>query len=158
MNRAFLVGILVGAVAGTAYAAPGPMTTNGSALSGSARTTMAQATGMERLATVRIRHRVTANGEPLAPGTYVLMLDGEGPAVEGQASSERWVEFHQRGQVKGKELASVIPVDKISEVSKDPNRPKPGHARVEVLKSGEYLRIWVNKGGDNYLIHLPITK
>ena len=162
MKRAFLVGILVGAVAaaGTAFAGtPRPTTMkNGATPAGGARAKAAQASGMERLATVRITHKVTANGEPLAAGTYVLMLDGEGPAVEGQAASEHWVEFHQRGRTKGKELASVIPANKISEVSKDPNKPKPGHARVEVLKGGEYLRIWVNKGGDNYLLHLPIVK
>ncbi|MDE3154058.1 MAG: hypothetical protein KGN76_03105 [Acidobacteriota bacterium] len=155
MKRAFLVGILVGAVAaaGTAFAGTSKPTTS---MKHAARA--AQASGLERLATVRIAHAVTANGEPLAAGTYVLTLDGEGPAVEGETSVERWVEFHQRGQVKGKELASVIPDDKIGQIAKDPNKPKPGHARVEVLKGGEYLRIWVNKGGNNYLVHLPIVK
>jgi hypothetical protein len=162
MKRVFLVGILVGALAatGTAFAgaAPMPTTTVSGTAAGTAATMAGQAPKMDRLATVRITRKVTANGEPLAPGTYTLVLDGEGPAVEGGQGVERWVEFHKGREVKGKELASIIPVDKISEVSKDPNKPKPGRARVEMLKGGEYLRIWVNRGGDNYLIHLPIAK
>jgi len=35
--------------------------------------------------------------------------------------------------------------------------PKPanGAVRVDVLKGNEYVRVWINKGGQNYLIHLP---
>jgi hypothetical protein len=41
-----------------------------------------------------------------------------------------------------------------------PGPDMPGHvgrgsSRVEMLKGGEYLRVWVNRGGHNYLLHLP---
>ena len=28
-------------------------------------------------------------------------------------------------------------------------------SRVETLKGGEYVRVWIARGGNNYLIHLP---
>ncbi|HVC19098.1 MAG TPA: hypothetical protein VNE16_03405 [Vicinamibacterales bacterium] len=145
------------AAAGTAFAgtAPAPTPARPHAVK-QVRTARVSA---DRLAVVHIPRKVLANGEPLAAGTYVLVLSKDAPTVEGEnPASERWVEFQQRGQVKGREIASVIPADKISEVAKDPNRPKPGRARVEMLKGGEYLRVWVNKGGDNYLVHLVVPK
>ena len=46
------------------------------------------------------------------------------------------------------------------------NAPKPPPARaqimgvvcgvrVEMLKGNDYLRVWINRGGTNYIIHLP---
>jgi hypothetical protein len=26
---------------------------------------------------------------------------------------------------------------------------------VEALKGGDYIRVWINRGGHNYLVHLP---
>jgi hypothetical protein len=34
--------------------------------------------------------------------------------------------------------------------------PKSGSARVDVLKEGEYLRIWFNHAGTHYIVNLPI--
>jgi hypothetical protein len=31
-------------------------------------------------------------------------------------------------------------------------------SRVEMLKGDEYLRVWINRGGVNYLIHMPPAK
>jgi hypothetical protein len=28
-------------------------------------------------------------------------------------------------------------------------------SRVEMLKGGEFLRVWIARDGNNYLIHLP---
>lgn len=162
MKRVFLVGILVGAVAaaGTAFAgaAPSPAARAAApAVRHAAKKRAAE--DANRLGLVRIPRRVLANGEPLAPGTYVLVLAGDAPTVTGEnPTSERWVEFQQRGQVKGKEIASVITAEKIGEVAEHQSRPKPGHAWVQALKGGQYLRVWVNKGGTNYLIHLVIPK
>jgi len=25
-----------------------------------------------------------------------------------------------------------------------------------MLKGGDYLRVWINKGGNHYLVHLPV--
>ena len=35
--------------------------------------------------------------------------------------------------------------------------PASGGSKVEMLKGGDYLRVWINKGGNHYLIHLPVT-
>ena len=159
MKRVFLGGVLAGAMAAAVVAAPaaarGRRAT--AALAG------AQAAQNERLGTVRIPRKVTADGQPLAAGTYTLVLGepAQPPAQEAGAgqSSERWVQFEQRGQVKGRELASVIGADKIKDVAEKGDRiPRPGRVSVEMLKGGEYLRIWVNKGGENYLIHLVLAK
>ena len=28
-------------------------------------------------------------------------------------------------------------------------------AKVETLKGGDYVRLWINKGGNHYLVHFP---
>jgi hypothetical protein len=32
-------------------------------------------------------------------------------------------------------------------------RPPVNSSKVEMLKGGDYLRVWINSGGNNYLIH-----
>ena len=32
-----------------------------------------------------------------------------------------------------------------------------GGVKVELLKGNDYLRIWINRGGTHYFIHLPVT-
>jgi hypothetical protein len=35
--------------------------------------------------------------------------------------------------------------------------PRTGGAvRVQTLKGGDYLRVWITRAGTNYLIHLPL--
>jgi len=67
---------------------------------------------------------------------------------------ERWVEFVQKGQVKGREVVSIIPQSEIDKVQKD-TPPHANSSKVEMLKGGEYVRLWINKGGNHYLVHLP---
>jgi hypothetical protein len=31
-------------------------------------------------------------------------------------------------------------------------------ARVELLKGEDYLRVWINRAGNHYLVHLPVAK
>jgi hypothetical protein len=69
---------------------------------------------------------------------------------------ERWVEFVQRGVVKGREVASIVPQAEIAMVVKDAPPPSGG-AKVQVLRGNEYLRAWISRGGNHYLIHLPIA-
>jgi hypothetical protein len=33
--------------------------------------------------------------------------------------------------------------------------PAPNASKVQVLRGNEYVRVWFNKGGNYYLIHLP---
>lgn len=99
---------------------------------------------------------VMADGKPLAAGTYALRVSDEMPAkVLGQTLDEsRWVEFMQGGQVKGRELATVLTKDALKDLTKKGAGPAAGTAKVQMLKGGDYVRVWVNSGGTNYLIHL----
>jgi hypothetical protein len=65
-----------------------------------------------------------------------------------------WIEFLRSGVVAGREVATVISADEIDKVAKGP-RPKPNASRVDVLKGGDYVRVWINRGNDNYLINMP---
>jgi hypothetical protein len=112
--------------------------------------------GEMALGAVRISRRVKANGEMLAPGTYELRLtaDPAKPDANGQTPQlERWVEFRQGNQVRAKEVVSIVPASDVSKVQKDA-APKAGSYKVEMLKGNEYVRVWINRGGNHYLIHL----
>ena len=110
------------------------------------------------LGTVRIQARVTANGQPLAAGTYSVRLvdDAVAPVVGQTPSESHWVEFVQGGQVKGRELATVLSGDEAKAISKT-KLPASGSTRVERLKGDDYIRIWINRGGTNYLVHLALA-
>jgi hypothetical protein len=114
-------------------------------------------TGALSLGTVRLTRSVTADGKPLAAGSYQVRLTPEEakPAVPGQLEKlERWVEFVQRGQVRGREVVSIVPQSEIAQVA-DGRPPRAGGSKVELLKGNDYLRVWINRGGTHYLIHLP---
>ena len=110
------------------------------------------------LGAIRIPRAARADGKPLPAGTYQLRLTAEEarPPAAGQTPSyERWVEFVQGGQVRGREVVTVGPQSDIAGVA-DMTPPPPGGQRVEMLKGDEYLRVWLNRGGQHYLIHLAI--
>jgi hypothetical protein len=111
------------------------------------------------LGTVRIPHAVTANGQTLAAGTYTVRLSSEAvtPVVGQAPGSEQWVEFVQKGQVKGRELASVVKPEDVKAVAKG-TPPAPGKARVQTLKGADYLRLWLNDNGTQYLVHLEAAR
>ena len=67
---------------------------------------------------------------------------------------ERWVEFVQRGTVKGREVVSIVPGAEVKNVVKDAP-PASGGSKVQMLRGNDYLRVWINRGGNLYLIHLP---
>lgn len=110
------------------------------------------------LGTVHLPRATIANGEPLAAGTYALRTSDESvKPVAGQGpNSEVWVQFLQAGAVKGQELASVVSPDAVKDVAKEAP-PAPGHARVEMLQGNQYLRVWINHAGTNYLVHLAVA-
>jgi hypothetical protein len=35
--------------------------------------------------------------------------------------------------------------------------PGNGGSKVQVLRGNDYVRVWINKGGNHYLIHLPAS-
>lgn len=109
----------------------------------------------EALATVRVPAGTTANGQPLPAGTYTARVTSEAvPPVVGQGpNAAKWVEFVQNGQVRGKELASVVAPPDVKAVAKR-TPPADGIALVQTLRGGEYVRVWVNHDGNQYLVHL----
>ncbi|TAK16341.1 MAG: hypothetical protein EPO35_05615 [Acidobacteria bacterium] len=110
------------------------------------------------LGSVKIGRSVMADGKPLAAGTYTLRVSDETPAaVVGQSPDEtRWVEFVQAGAVKGRELATVLSKDALKQMTRKSAPPAAGSAKVELLKGDDYIRVWVNAGGTQYLIHLAL--
>jgi len=116
-------------------------------------------TGEVQLGTVQLTKAVKADGKPLPAGTYQIRVTSQlaGPAAKGETpASERWAEFLQGGQVKGREVVTIIPQSEVTHVQKD-TPPKPDGSKVEMLKDGDYARVWFNKGGTHYLIHLPVA-
>jgi len=134
MRRLLFVGALVGALAAT--------------------TAFAQSGNMS-LGTVRIAKKVMADGKPLAPGTYQVRLttDEPKPGVGQSPDGEKWVEFVKGGKVAGREVATVISAADIGKIAKG-KKPAANGSQVELLKGGDYYRVWINRGGNNYLINL----
>ena len=114
-------------------------------------------TGDLALGTVSLRKAVKADGKALPAGTYQVRLTAQQatPDAKGQtAPAERWVEFVKGGKVVGREVVSIVPQAEIPLVQKD-TPPARNGSKVETLKGGDYVRVWINRGGNYYLIHLP---
>ena len=160
MKRMVLVGALVGAFAastafaqtkdkGVGHTAPKPQPATGPAVTAPE--------GQMALGSVHIPKSVKADGKALAAGTYQVRLTSQmaTPDAKGQtASLERWVEFVKGGKVAGREVVTIIPQSEIDKVQKD-TPPHANSAKVETLKGGDYVRLWINKGGNHYLVHFP---
>jgi len=137
MKRLVFVGALVGALAAaTAFAQSGNTT----------------------LGTVHLAKKVMADGKPLAAGTYQVRLttDEPKPGVGQSPDGEKWIEFVKSGKVAGREVATVISSADIGKIAKG-KKPGANSSSVELLKGGDYYRVWINKGGNNYLINLPTS-
>ena len=77
------------------------------------------------------------------------------PDARGTSENiERWVEFVQGGTVKGREVVSIVPQAEVKMVVRM-RRRRPAASKVQTLKGSDYVRVWINKGGNHYLIHLP---
>lgn len=111
--------------------------------------------GSTPLGSVRLPRAVKANGEMLSAGTYQVRLTPETaePIVGATAAYERWVEFVRGGEVRGRELVSIVPQSEIARVAKG-SGPASGASKVEMLRGDDYLRVWINRGGTHYLVHL----
>jgi hypothetical protein len=149
MKQAWLVGILAGVL-----------------LAGNAATKAQQAStvpaGEVVLGTIPLPKAVTADGKPLARGRYTVRLTAQAaqPTVPGQLPDlNRWVEFVQGGTVKGREIVSIVPADEVGQTVQGPDLDT-AHApraavKVQELKGGDYVRVWIARQGVQYLIHLP---
>jgi hypothetical protein len=116
----------------------------------------AKPAGGTTLGTVTLSKRVLVDGKPLAAGTYQIRLTGEEPKAPAGQSPEgaRYVEFLRGGQVVGREVATVVSNSDMATIAKGA-KPATNGSRVETLKGADYLRVWINRNGNNYLIHLP---
>jgi hypothetical protein len=157
MKRMVLVGALVGAFAvSTAFAQTDKGHIAPKAQPETAPAVMAPE-GQMALGSVHIPKSVKADGKSLAAGTYQVRLTPQQatPDAKGQSASlERWVEFVKGGKVAGREVVTIIPQSEIDKVQKDAP-PKTNASKVETLKGGDYMRVWINKGGNHYLVHFP---
>jgi len=108
------------------------------------------------LGSVTINHKVSADGKPLPAGTYQVRLtsDEPKPALGASPEGEKYVEFVRGGKVVAREVATVVANADVATIVKGP-KPANGSVRVDVLKGNDYVRVWINRGGQNYLIHLP---
>ena len=109
------------------------------------------------LGTVRLPKGVKADGKDIAPGSYQVRLTADEAKPDARGSSEkleRWVEFVKGGTVVGREVVSIVPAAESKLVQKD-TPPPSGGSKVETLKGGDYVRVWFNKAGTYYLVHLP---
>ena len=118
-------------------------------------------TGETALGSVGLTRSVMADGKPLKAGTYQVRLTSQdaSPQVPG-IKMERWVEFLQGGKVAGREVVSIVPQSELKDLMPGPDnlpRAGAGSARVELLKGNDYVRVWINRGGVHYLIHMPPT-
>ena len=109
---------------------------------------------------MRIPRAVKADGQALAAGTYQIRVTETpaSPPAPGQTPQyERWAEFLRGGKVVGREVVTVVPASDIKQVA-EMTPPPSGGSRAEILKGGDYLRLWINRGGNHYLIHFNICR
>jgi hypothetical protein len=160
MKRLVLVGVLVGACAVTGFAQMKDKGMGQGHMAPKTQPATESAMGPDgqmALGSVHIPKGVKADGKMLAAGTYQVRLTPQSatPDAKGQSSSlERWVEFMKGGQVAGREVVTIIPHSEIDKVQKDAP-PKENSSKVETLKGGDYVRLWIHRGGNHYLVHFP---
>ena len=115
------------------------------------------APGAMVLGTVRLPRGVKVDGKDIAAGSYQVRLTADEAKPDARGASEkleRWVEFVKGGSVVGREVVSIVPAAEAKLVQKD-TPPASGGVKVETLKGGDYVRVWFNKAGNYYLVHLP---
>ena len=114
------------------------------------------ASAQTSLGSVTLSRKVMADGKLLPAGTYQVRLTDElpKPAVGQSPEASRYVEFVRGGKVVGRELATVVASGEIGSIAKGA-KPAPGTAKVELLKGEDFVRVWINRRGTNYIINMP---
>jgi hypothetical protein len=141
---------------GNAPATQNPPSTQQPSGRGAGRGNMDSGTTVTSIGSVRIPRAMKADGQSLPAGTYSLRVTEReaSPAAPGQTPQyERWAEFLQGGQVKGREVVTVVPQSDIAQVAEQ-RPPASGACRQELLKGNDYYRIWCHRGNNHYLVHL----
>jgi hypothetical protein len=114
-------------------------------------------TGEIPLGSARLTKGAMADGKALPAGTYTVRVtaqEAKPDSVGPVEPMERWVEFVRGGQVRGREVVSIIPAEESKLVVKDAPPRSGGAAKVQTLRGNEYVRVWFNKGGNHYVINL----
>src|SRR5262245_59763581 len=113
------------------------------------------AKGGTSLGTVNLPRKLMADGQPLTAGTYQVRLSDEKPepVVGISPDANRFVEFVRGGKVVWKAMATVVSNEDIGPIAKGPKPPTNG-SRVDTLKGNDFVRVWINHGTENYLIHM----
>jgi hypothetical protein len=108
------------------------------------------------LGSITLNRSVMADGKPLPAGTYQVRLTNESPkpGVGQTPDAERYVELVRGGKVVAREVATVVSQADVKEISEGP-QPRAGGSRVDTLKGNDYVRVWINRAGMNYILHLP---
>jgi hypothetical protein len=158
MNRYVTIGLscVTAALIATASASLGAQSQP--AQGRGSKPSMADPNAPVSLGAVRIPRAAKPDGKSLPAGTYQIRVTTQEaqPAAPGQTPQyERWAEFLQGGQVKGREVVSVVPQSDIAQVAED-RPPRPGGCRTDLLKGNDYYRVWCNRAGNHYLVHLAI--
>jgi hypothetical protein len=150
--------VLVGILAGSLTAAPAMAQHKTPNQQPTTDAAPSAPTGELMLGTVHLAKATTADGKPLAAGTYQVRLTAQEAKPDAKGASEnieRWVEFVQKGTVKGREVVSIVPQNEVKNVVKDSPPASGGAPKVQTLKGNDYMRVWFNKGGNHYLIYFP---
>ena len=158
MKQLVLVGALAGILAASpAFAQAGSQGRTAPFEQPSTAPSPTVPTGDVALGSVRLPKAVMADGKNLPAGTYQVRVTGQvaSPDAKGQtATLERWLEFVQGGQVKGREVVTIVPQSDLKLVEKD-TPPQANSSKFETLIGGDYARLWINRGGTHYLVHFP---
>ena len=117
------------------------------------------ATFVIALGGVHLMRAAVADGTWLPAGTYQIRVtdDAVAPSVGQSKGAERWIEFMQDGKVVGREVATVISAADMGAIAKGA-RPAANGSLVQMLKGGDYVRVWINRDSVNYLINMPTGK
>jgi hypothetical protein len=109
------------------------------------------------LGTARITQPVLVGGMRIGPGTYQIRVTGEHLQPLPGQSEDAGQEFElvANGQVVARDFAEVLPG---SAAPVGTTGGADGRARVELLRGGEFVRVSATRGGERYLIHLPVAK
>ena len=103
--------------------------------------------------------RAYATGQPLEPGPYrVRLTDESAPVIDQEPpTTTRWVEFlhEEDGAIAARALATVVPDSEMAEIAVD--WVPRNQVRVDELRGGDYVRVWLNRTGSSYLVHMPTS-
>lgn len=107
------------------------------------------------IGSVTLSTAILADRKRLAPGRYqVRLTDETAKAGVGRSpDAEQYVEFVRGGLVAGRELATVLAPDRDPTAKR--RAPAGDRVTVERLRGGDYVRIWIDRGGRSYVILVP---